>query len=78
MRYSRAARPLLRVRVAIGQNVVNGARVRHGRAIAKRYSIRTISQNDAATPVMLSPAISPAAAVIANRSVMLGQRQPTS
>jgi hypothetical protein len=33
-----------------------------------------IAQNDAPTPVILSPAIKPAAAVIANRSVTLGQR----
>ena len=37
----------------------------------------TIDHSDAPTPVMLSPAINPAAAVIANRSVILGQRQLT-
>ena len=42
------------------------------------YPLPSICHNDAPTPVMLSPAISPAAAVIAKRCVTLGQRQLTA
>ena len=42
------------------------------------YRCLSMAQNDAPTPVMLSPAISPAATVMANRSVTFGQRTLTS